>query len=181
VARAAGRAENQPVCVTSALKKGPRATSAEPAETSRRSETSGASCRTSQEPAVPRDKRAQKRTSHQRRRPRGKRARREPNTGWTPGTSGGARRNSRTAESGRPTYKEVAFSGIKGGGEFRILQSRRSEHPYGGNCTARHRARTHSGTNNARRALRLCADLRRLHTGRERCIRDTDAGDGRCV
>ncbi len=32
------------------------------AETSRRSETSGASCRTSQEPAVPRDKRAQERT-----------------------------------------------------------------------------------------------------------------------
>ncbi len=62
VARAAGRAQHQPVRVTSALKKGPRATSVGLAETSRRSETSGASCRTSQEPAVPRDKRAQERT-----------------------------------------------------------------------------------------------------------------------
>jgi hypothetical protein len=87
VARAAGRAEHQPVRVTSALKKGPRATSAEPAETSRRSETSGASCRTSQEPAVPHDKRSQKRISHQGRRPRGKRAERAKL--WVaPGTSG---------------------------------------------------------------------------------------------
>ncbi len=51
MAQAAGRAENQPVRVTSALKKGPRATSAKTAETSRRSETSGTSCQTSQEPA----------------------------------------------------------------------------------------------------------------------------------
>ncbi len=79
--QATGRADHQPVRVTSALKKGPRATSVEPAETSRRSETSGASCRTSQEPVVPSDKRAQKRTSHQERRPRGKCARREPNIG----------------------------------------------------------------------------------------------------
>jgi len=42
VARATGRAEHQPVRVTNALKKGPRATSAEPAETSRRRETSAA-------------------------------------------------------------------------------------------------------------------------------------------
>jgi hypothetical protein len=144
VARAAGRAEHQPVRMTSALKKGPRVTSAEPAETSRQSDTSGASCRTSQEPAVPRDKRAQKRTSHQERRPRGKRARREPNIGRR--LVQAARRTSRTAESGRPPYAEVAFSGIKGGGAFWILQSRRSEHPHGGNCTERHRARTHCGT-----------------------------------
>jgi hypothetical protein len=130
VAQAAGRAEHQPVRVTSVLKKGPRATSTEPAETSRRSETCGASCRTSQEPAVPRDKRAQKQTSHQERRPRGKRARREPNIGWRPVRA--ARRSSRMAESGRPPYAEVAFSGIKGGGAFWILQSRRSEHPHGG-------------------------------------------------
>ncbi len=116
MARATGRAEYQPVRVTSALKKGPRATSAELAETSRRSETSGASCRTSQEPAVPRGKRAQKRTSHQERRPRGKRARREPNFGWRPVQA--ARSSSRTADSGRPPYAEVAFSGIKGGGAF---------------------------------------------------------------
>ncbi len=119
VARAAGRAENQPVRVTSALKKGPRATSAEPAETSRRSETSGASCRTSQEPAVSRDKRAQKRTSHQRRRPRGKCARKEPNIGCTPGTSGGERRNSRTAESGNQGANSgcgsIADEGIRDG------------------------------------------------------------------
>jgi hypothetical protein len=151
VVRAAGRAENQPVRVTSVLKKGPRATSAEPAETSRRSETSGASCRTNQEPAVPPDKRAQKRTSHQERRPRGKRARREPNIGWRPVRA--ARRSSRTADSGRPPYAEVAFSGIKGGGAFWILQSRRSEHPLWGNCTERHRARTHCGRSSARRAL----------------------------
>jgi hypothetical protein len=81
VARATGQAEHQPVRATSALKKGPRATSAELAETSRQGETSGASCRTSQKPAIPRDKRAQKRTSFQERRPRGKRARREPNIG----------------------------------------------------------------------------------------------------
>ncbi len=127
MARAAGRAEHQPVRVTSVLKKGPRATSATAAETSRRSETSGASCRTSQKPAVPRGKCAQKRISHQERRPRGKRARREPNSGWRPVRA--AQRSSRTVDSGRPPYAEVAFSGIKGGGAFWILQSRRSEHP----------------------------------------------------
>ncbi len=178
MARAIGRAEYQPVRVTSALKKGPRATSAEPAETSRWSETSGASCRTSQEPAVPRDKRAQKQTSHQERRPRGKRARREPNIGWRPVRA--ARRSSRTADSGRLPYAEVAFSGIKGGGAFWILQSRRSEHPHGGNCTERHRARTHCGTSNARRALRIHADLRGYAQGKQGVF-DTDAGDGRCV
>ncbi len=177
VARAAGRAEHQPVRVTSALKKGPRATSAEPAETSRRSETSGASCRTSQEPAVPRDKRAQKRTSHQERRPRGKRARRELNIGWRPVRA--ARRSSRTADSGRPPYAEVAFSGIKGGGAFWILQSRRSEHPHGGNCTEQHRARTHSGTSNARRgALRIYADLRGYAQGKQGVF-ETLTRDGR--
>ncbi len=61
MARATGRAEHQPVHVTSALKKGPRATSAEPAETSRRSETS-AEVPDEPEPAGPRDKRAQERT-----------------------------------------------------------------------------------------------------------------------
>ncbi len=62
-AEAAGRAKNQRFRVTSAREDGPRvATSAEPAETSRRSKTSGGSCRTSQEPAVPRDKRARGRT-----------------------------------------------------------------------------------------------------------------------
>ena len=173
------------------------------AETGRQGETSGESCRTSQKPAVPRDKcerrfratsassgsarrvraavprdeceqrfratsassgsarqvRAavprgeceQKRISHQGRRPRGKRARREPNFGWRPVRA--ARRSSRTAECGRPPCAEVAFSGIKGGGAFWILQSKRSEHPYGGNCTERHRARTHSGRSSVRRAL----------------------------
>ncbi len=167
--------------MTSVLKKGPRATSAEPAETSQRSETSGASCRTSQEPAF-------RVTSARRSEPvirggaREASARRESQTlGVRP-----VRAEEREGIRGRlraagQIYEEVAFSGIKGGGTFRILQSRRSEHPNGGNCMARHRARTHSGTSNARRALRLCADLRRIHTGRERCIRDTDAGDGRCV
>jgi hypothetical protein len=36
---------------------------------------------------------------------------------------------------------------------------KRFEHPYEGNCTARHRARTNSGTSNMRRTLRLCAHL----------------------
>ncbi len=180
MARAAGRAEHQPVRVTSALKKGPRAISAEPAETSRRSETSGASCRTSQEPAVPRDKRAQKRKQSSGVAPEGQ-ARAERAKHWvTPSTSGGAQRSSRTAESGRPPFEEVAFSGIKGGGAFWILQSRRSEHPHGGNCTARHRARTHCGTSNARRALRICADLRGYAQGKQGVF-DTGAGDGRCV
>jgi hypothetical protein len=40
---------------------------AEPAETSRQSETSGASCRTSREPAGLRDKRAQERTKSEKR------------------------------------------------------------------------------------------------------------------
>jgi hypothetical protein len=70
----------------------------------------------------------------------------------------------RPSAAGR-TYEKVAFSGVKGGGAFRILQSKRFEHPYAGNCTARHRARTHSGTTNAHRTLRLYADLRRIHTG----------------
>ncbi len=134
MARAAGRAEHQPVRVTSALKKGPRATSAGLAETSRRSETSGASCRTSQEPAVPRDKCAQKRISHQGRRPRGKRARREPNFGWhryeqREGVRG------RLKAAGRLTQK-LPSPALKEAERFGILQSGRFEHPYGGNCTA---------------------------------------------
>ncbi len=127
VARAAGRAEHQPVRVTSALKKGPRATSAEPAETSRRSETSGASCRTSQEPAVPRDKRAQKRTSHQERRPKGKRARREPNIGWRP-VRAVRRSRGRPIAAGRltqklpsPALKEAERSGSYNPGDLNTL------------------------------------------------------------
>ncbi len=176
MARAAGRARSQRFRVTSALKKGPRATIATTAETSRRSETSGAGCRTSQDPAVPRDKRAQKRISHQGRRPRGKRARREPNFGWRPVRA--ARRSSRTAESGRPPYAEVAFSGIKGGGAFWILQSRRSEHPHGGKCTERHRARTHCGTSNARSALRIYADLRGYAQGKQGLFETLTLGTG---
>jgi hypothetical protein len=129
VARAAGRAEHQPVHVTSALKKGPRATSAEPAETSRRSETSGASCRTSQEPAVPRDKRAQKRTSHQGRRPRGKRAQREPNIGWRPvraeqneGVRGRPKAAGRlTKKLPSPALKEAERSGSYNPGDLNTL------------------------------------------------------------
>ena len=96
VARATGRAEYQPVRATSALKKGPRAASTGRADTSRRSETSGASCRTSQKLAGPRDKRI----SHHGRSPRGECAQKEPNFGWR--SVRGARRNSRTADSGRP-------------------------------------------------------------------------------
>jgi hypothetical protein len=94
-------------------------------------------------------------------------------------TLGGARYERSSAkefEDGRPPYEEVAFSGIKGGGAFWILQSRRSEHPHGGNCTERG---THCGTSNARRALRICADLRGYAQGKQGVF-DTDAGD-RCV
>jgi hypothetical protein len=95
VARAAGRARSQRFRVTSALKKGPRAASAGRADTSRRSETSGASCWTSQEPAVPRDECEQKRISHQERR-RGARARGESQT------LGGARYERREGVPGQP-------------------------------------------------------------------------------
>ncbi len=122
VARATGRAE----------------ASTRRADTSQRSGTSGASCRTSQEPAVPRDKRAQKRISHQ------GQARAERAKLWVaPGTS--SAKEFEDGQCGRPPCAEVAFSGIKGGGAFWILQSRRSERPYGGNCTERHRARTTAG------------------------------------
>ncbi len=68
------------------------------------------------------------------------------------------------AESGKPPYEEVAFSGIKGGGEFRILQSRHSEHPYGG--TVRHgTVQGHIAGRATRAALcdsaRTCKDTRR--------------------
>ncbi|MFO0000430.1 MAG: hypothetical protein ACK559_04820, partial [bacterium] len=82
MARAAGRAE----------------TSARRADTGRRSETSGASCRTSQKLAGLRDECTQKRISHQGRRPRGECAQKEPNFGWR--SVQAARRNSRTADSG---------------------------------------------------------------------------------
>jgi hypothetical protein len=72
-----------------------------------------------------------------------------------------------------PALKEAERSGS--------YNLKRFEHPYEGSCTARHRARTHSGTSNVRRTLRLYAHLIRIHTGRERCIRDTDTGDGMCV
>ncbi len=75
------------------------------------------------------------------------------------GTLGTSKRGGirgRPIAAGR-TYKEVAFSGIKGGRAFRILQSKHSEHPFGGTCTARHRARTQR---DKRRAPRL-ASLRR--------------------
>jgi hypothetical protein len=103
-------------------------------------------------------------------------ARREPNFGWRPVRA--ARRSSRTAESGRPPYAEVAFSGIKGGGAFWILQSRRSEHPHGGNCTERHHARTHSERSSLRRALRIYVDLRGYAQGKQGVFK-TLTRDGR--
>jgi hypothetical protein len=143
VAHAAGRARSQRFRVTSALKKGPRAASAERAETSagraetgRQGETSGESCRTSQGPAVPRDECGRKRISHLGRRLR-ESARRKSQT------LGGAQYKRREGIRGRPIAAgrpdaEVAFSGnaIKEAERFGILQSGRFEHPYGGNCTA---------------------------------------------
>jgi hypothetical protein len=82
------------------------------------------------------------------------------------------------AESGRPPYAEVAFSGIKGGGAIWILQSRRSEHPHGGNCTKRHRARTHSERSNVCSALRIYLDLRGYAQGKQGVF-ETLTRDGR--
>ncbi len=79
--------------------------------------------------------------------------------------------------AGRLT-KKLPFPALKGGGAFRILQSRHSEHPYGGNCTAQHRARTHSGTSNARRALRLCADLEGYTQGKKGVFETLTLGTG---
>ncbi len=155
-----------------------------------RSETSGASYRTSRAPAGPRDKTqsGQRGASGHQPAERGqwrelpdepgasgsaRRVRAEANqsSGKAPEkqaragrakTSGDARYERREGVRGRPkaagrlTQKlpspEVAFSGIKGGGASWVLQSRRSEHPHGGNCTERHRARTHCETDDARRA-----------------------------
>jgi hypothetical protein len=64
----------------------------------------------------------------------------EPDTRCARGTNERGKIRGQPLAAGR-TYKEVAFSGIKGGGALRILQSKRFEHPFGGNCTARHRAR----------------------------------------
>jgi hypothetical protein len=113
------------------------------AETSRRSETSGASCRTSQEPAVPRDC-ADRSESVIWGGARGTSARGGSQT------SGDARYERREGVRGRPKAagrlaQKLPSPALKGGGAFWILQSRRSEHPYGGNCTERHRARTIAG------------------------------------
>ena len=65
-------------------------------------------------------------------------------------TSGEARYERREGVRGRPKAagrlaQKLPSPALKGGGAFWILQSRRSEHPYGGNCTERHRARTIAG------------------------------------
>ncbi len=56
-----------------------------------------------------------------------------------------------TRKSSSPALKEAEH--------FGSYNLKRFEHPYGGNCTARHRAKTHSGTSNVRHTLRLCAHL----------------------
>jgi hypothetical protein len=63
------------------------------------------SCRASEEPAVPRYKHAQGRTSHQQRQARSASEQGEPDTWCARGTSGGARRNSRTAGCGRSNLR----------------------------------------------------------------------------
>ena len=118
-------------------------TSARRAGTSRQSETSGASCRTSQEPAVPRDC-ADRSESVIWGGARGMSARGGSQT------SGDARYERREGVRGRPKAagrltQKLPSPALKGGGAFWILQSRRSEHPYGGNCTERHRARAIAG------------------------------------
>ncbi len=81
-----------------------------------------------------------------------------------------ARAEEREGIRGRPRAagrltKKLPSPALKEVERFWILQSRRFEHPYEGNCTARHRARTPSRASNVRRALRICADLRGMHTG----------------
>jgi hypothetical protein len=120
--------------------------------------------RTSQEPGVLWGTHARGRTSHQRVYARGACAQASRTTGCTLGTSEHRGIRGQLSAAGQ-TYQEFAFSGIKGGRVFWVLQSKHSEHPYEGNCTARHRARTNSGTSYACRALQVYADLRGIHTG----------------
>ncbi len=95
------------------------------------------------------------------------------------------RRSAKEFEDGRVRQagltRKLPSQAVKEAERSGSYNLKRFEHPYEGNCTAWHRARTHSGTSNARRALRLYAHLIRIHAGRERCIRDTDAGDRRFV
>ena len=56
-----------------------------------------------------------------------------------------------TRKSPSPALKEAEH--------FGSYNLKRFEHPYGGNCTARHRAMTHSGTSDVRHTLRLRAHL----------------------
>ncbi len=141
---AAGRAKNQRFRETSAHEDGPRSASKrktsgdQPAKQDQRR-----SCRTSQEPAVPRGKCARGRTekceqAQDQRRPPGE-ARPAAKLPDEPRTSGSAREaRARADQSSAETSKEH----IKGDGALWILQSKRFEHPFGGNCTAWHRART---------------------------------------
>jgi hypothetical protein len=55
--------------------------------------------------------------------------------------------------------RKLPSPALKEAEHFGSYNLRRFEHPYGGNCTTRHRARTHSGTSNVRRTLRLCGHL----------------------
>ena len=137
MARATGRAEYQPVRVTRALKKGPRAASTGRADTSRRSETSSAEAAGRARSQRFRATSARRSESVIRGGAREESARRKSQT------LGGARYERREGIRGRPIAAgrpdaEVAFSGntIKEAERFGILQSGRFEHPYGGHCTA---------------------------------------------
>ncbi len=69
---------------------------------------------------------------------------------------------------------------LKGAGHFGSYNLKRFEHSHGGNCTARHRARTKRKERRAPHVATSCTPDR-IRAGGERRIRDTDAGEGRSV
>ncbi len=70
---------------------------------------------------------------------------------------GQVRQTGLTQKSPSPALKEAEH--------FGSYNLKRFEHSLGSNCTARHRARTHSGKSNVRLTLRLRAHLKGIHTG----------------
>jgi hypothetical protein len=61
--------------------------------------------------------------------------------------------------------RKLPSPALKEAERFGSYNLKRFEHPYEGNCTARHCARTHSGTSNVRRALRFYAHLKGIQIG----------------
>ncbi len=163
--------------MTSALKNGPRAaTSAEPAETSGEARPATEAAGRAKEQRVrvtsaPEDGPV---TSGDK---QGAREQGEPDTRCARGTSEREGIRGRPIEAGR-TYAEVAFSGIKGGEALRILQSKRFEHPFRGNCTAWHRARTPRDKRSTPRLASLCRPEKDTHRVKKGVFETLTQGTG---